>query len=395
MGFSKTRIKTYGTPMDKNSLRISRLLPLFAAAAFVAGCASTPPQPAEAPAPQPEPVVVETPVEQPPLQLKANYPEAYVVVKGDTLWDISSRFLEDPWRWPELWYSNPQIANPHLIYPGDELLLVYVDGRPMIQIRRPDGAMATVGRGLKEERLSPQVREESLDRAIPTIPIDAIKQFLSRPRVVTEKELEMAPYIISSADKHLIAGPGNTVYVRGLKDADQTEYVVVRPGEVYRNPDNRDDILGYEALHVADAKLKNFADPSSLRIATATREVFNGDRLMPANDSLPDTHFLPRAPQQQVKGKIIAVPGGVSLIGQYQVVAINLGQQQGMEPGHVLAVYQAGEVMRDRLRENELVKMPDEHAGTLMVFRVFDRVSYGLVMKATRTMHVLDVVTNP
>lgn len=379
----------YGTPMEKNPLRISRLLSSLAAAVIVVGCASAPQQPV--PEPQPEPVAAPAPA---PLEIKPDAPQRYVVVKGDTLWDISSRFLSDPWRWPELWDSNPQIANPHLIYPGDVLILAYKDGRPIIQIHR-GGVISTTAPGIPEQRLSPKVRVEGLDRAIPTIPITAIRPFLTRPRVVTEKELEAAPYILSTADKHLIAGPGHRVYVRGLSDADVIDYVVVRPGDVYRNPENPDEILGYEAIHVGDVRLKEFADVSTLQIEKATREILNGDRLLPANDILPDTSFIPRAPKDKVKGKIIAVPGGVSLIGQYQVVTISMGQREGMEPGHVLAIYQAGETIRDRQRDNEWVKMPDEHAGNLMVFRTFERVSYGLVMKATRTMHVMDVVTNP
>ncbi len=376
--------------MEKNPLRIPRLLTALAAAAIVVGCAGTPQQP-PAPEAQPEPVAAPVPA---PLVVKPEAPQRYVVVKGDTLWDISSRFLTDPWRWPELWDSNPQIANPHLIYPGDVLILAYRDGRPIIQIHR-GGVISTTAPGIPEQRLSPKVRVEGLDRAIPTIPIDAIRPFLSRPRVVTEKELEAAPYIISTADKHLIAGPGHRVYVRGLADADMTEYVVVRPGDIYRNPDNPREIIGYEAIHLGDVQLKEFSGVSTLQITSSTREILNGDRLLPANDSLPDTSFMPRAPKDKVMGKIIAVPGGVSLIGQYQVVAISLGQREGMEPGHVLAIYQSGEMVRDRLRDNELVKMPDEHAGTLMIFRTFERVSYGLVMKATRTMHVMDMVTNP
>ncbi|WP_127478716.1 LysM peptidoglycan-binding domain-containing protein [Sulfurivermis fontis] len=373
--------------MEKNPLRISRLLTLLAAAAIVVGCASAP-QPAPEP-PQPEPVA-----EPAPLVVKPDAPQQYVVVKGDTLWDISSRFLEDPWRWPELWDSNPQIENPHLIYPGDILILAYKDGRPIIQIHR-GGKISTTAPGRPEVRLSPKVRVEGLDRPIPTIPMDAIRPFLSRPRVVTQEELEAAPYIVSSVDRHLVAGPGHRIYVRGLSDANLTEYMVVRPGDVYRNPEDRDDILGYEAIHLGDAQLKDFDDVSTLQINKATREILNGDRLLPMNDALSDTSFLPRAPKDKVRGQIIAVPGGVALIGQFQVVAINLGQNDGMEPGHVLAVYQRGETVRDARRDNELVKMPDEHAGTLMVFRTFARVSYGLVLKATRTMHVNDFVTNP
>lgn len=372
--------------MEKNPLRISRLLTLLAAAAIVVGCVSAP-QPV--PEPQPEPVVPPA-----PLVVKPDAPQQYVVVKGDTLWDISSRFLADPWRWPELWDSNPQIENPHLIYPGDILILAYKDGRPILQIHR-GGKISTTAPGRPEVRLAPKVRVEGLDRPIPTIPMDAIRPFLSRPRVVTQEELEAAPYIVSSVDRHLVVGPGQRIYVRGLSDANLTEYMVVRPGDVYRNPEDEDDILGYEAIHLGDAQLKAFDDVSTLQINKATREILNGDRLLPMNDALSDTSFLPRAPKDKVRGQIIAVPGGVALIGQFQVVAINLGQNDGLEPGHVLAIYQRGETVRDARRDYERVKMPDEHAGTLMVFRTFARVSYALVLKATRTMHVDDIVTNP
>ncbi len=371
--------------MANNSLRIPHL---FALVAILAGCATPPPPPPPAPEPQPVALPAEP---QPPVLVKPDYPERYVVVKGDTLWDIAARFLEDPWRWPEVWENNQQIANPHLIYPGDVLTLVYIEGRPVIQVQRNVKQQTK----LPEVRLSPKVREESLNQAIPTIPIDAIKQFLTRPRVVTENELEAAPYIVSSSDRHLIAGPGNRVYVRGLKDVQQAEYAVVRPGVVYRNPDDPDQILGYEAINVADARVKELGDPATLEITSASLEVLNGDRLLPTDDTMPDTSFSPRAPANMVKGHILAVPGGVSLIGQFQVVAIDLGRQQEMVPGHVLAIKQAGEVIRDRYQDNDPVKMPDERAGVLMVFRVFDRISYALVMKAQRTIHVGDVVTNP
>jgi hypothetical protein len=433
-------INIYGTPMEKNPLRISRLLTSLAAASIVVGCASAPQQPV-ASEPPPEPVVAApaAPAPEPapaaaPLVLKPDHPQRYVVAKGDTLWGISSRFLSDPWRWPELWDRNTTINNPHLIYPGDVLVLSYRGGQPVIEVQRGGVVSRPAPGGMPEVRLSPKVRVEGLDRPIHTIPISAIRPFLTRPRVVTQHELDAAPYIVSSVDKHLIASPGHRVYVRGLTDADLVDYMVVRAGDVYRNPDNKEDILGYEAIHVGDVQLKAFnsatttvevgstshenaeyvdeflgheaiqaaegeqqelASISTLEITASTREILNGDRLLPVVDSMPDTSFMPRAPKDKVQGQIIAVPGGVSLIGQYQVVALNLGKSEGMEPGHVLAVYQRGEMVRDRMRGNELVRMPDEHAGTLMVFRTFERVSYGLVLQATRTMHVNDLVTNP
>lgn len=386
--------------MEKNPLRISRLLSALAAATIVVGCAGQPQQPAE---PEPEPVVEPVYAPEPapapapaPIVLQPDHPERYVVVKGDTLWGISSRFLRDPWRWPEVWDTNPQIANPHLIYPGDVLMLYIRDGRPVIEVYR-DGEQiisTTTPRGIPEVRLSPKVRVESLERAIPTIPLDAIRPFLTRHRVVSKGELDKAPYVVSSMDKHLIAAADNSIYVRGLTDPNIVDYVVVRPGNVYRKLGRSGEILGYEAIHVADVRLKQYGDVATLQIVKSSREMMNGDRLVPNNDGLPDVSFMPRAPQDKVKGHIIGVPDGLALIGQHQVVAISLGEREKMVPGHVLAIYQAGERVKDPVRGGS-VQLPDEHSGTLMVFRTFEKMSYALVMKATRSMQVNDVVTNP
>lgn len=372
--------------MEKTPLRIAQLAAVVAVTVLFVGCASAPPkQPAPAP-------VVEKPAAPAPLVLKPDYPQRYVVVKGDTLWDIAARFLKDPWRWPELWNYNPQIANPHLIYPGDVLTLIYIAGRPVIQVQRATAVQPTT---LPEVTLEPKIRAESLDLAVPTIPLDAIRAYLTRPRVATQQELDDAPYIISSEEEHLIAGTGNKIYVRGLKNGNQVRFVVVRPGETYRNPANPDDILGHEATHVADATLLKVGDPSTLRITSSDMEVLNGDLLLPADQTIPNTRFLPHGPAKPVTGQIIGVPGGMTQIGLYQVVALDLGREQGMDPGTTLAVFQKGEWVRDPRQDNELVKMPDERAGIVMVFRVFDRVSYALVMNATRTLHVLDRVSNP
>ena len=366
-----------------------RLLPALALA-LLAGCASAPPPTAPEPvqpAPQVEPPVKPAPK---PVEVRPDYPARYVVKKGDTLWDISARFLKSPWRWPEVWQNNPQIANPHLIYPGDILTLIYIDGKPVIQLQRGEPARQTV-------KLAPKVRVESLKLAVPTIPLDAIRPFLKRPRVTTQAELDAAPYIVASAGDHLIAASGNRIYAKGIKENGTYNYVVVRPGDVYRNPDNPDDILGYEAIHIADAKVVRFGQPATLELSNSNQEALNGDRLLPAGADQFEQNFFPRSPTNQVTGRIIAVPGGVSQIGQYQVVAINLGKQQAMRVGDVLAVYQNGETVRDPLKEGDdnMIKLPDEYAGLLMVFRVFDRVSYGLVMTAVRPMHVMDRLTNP
>ncbi len=323
-----------------------------------------------------------------PDPLRANHPQRYTVVKGDTLWDIADRFLEDPWLWPEIWHVNPDIANPHLIYPGDVIKLVYVDGEPRLTVERG---------GLRTVKLSPQVRSEPIDQAIPTIPLDIIRPFLERPQVLSREEIDRAPYLVQSADEHMIAGAGDRIYVRGTEgDKGAYRYSVFRPGRTYRHPVT-DEVLGYEAIYVADAVVERHGDPATMKLVRSRREARVGDRLLPVLDEELDQHFLPRPPSGEVKGHIIAVVDGVSQIGQYQVVVLGLGEREGMAPGHTLAVYQAGEEIRDTVTSNpsDTVRLPDERAGTVMVFRSFDRVSYALVMDATRAIHVKDLVRTP
>lgn len=280
------------------------------------------------------------------IALRANHPERYVVVKGDTLWDISARFLESPWRWPEVWSFNPQIKNPHLIYPGDVVSLTYDEqGKPILKVER----------GQPTVKMSPQVRATRVDTPISTIPMDVIGQFLGQPRVVSEREINNAAYIVSNQDQRLIAGEGDTIYVRGLVPGGDTSYSVLRIGDAYRNPGDN-EILGYEAIHVADAKVEAFGDPSTLKIVKSTREALTGDRLLPVRENQPDQTFIPHAPDSKIDGQIIAVVDGVSRIGQYQTVVINRGEQDGLETGNVLAVFQTGETIRDNLHSSDHVK---------------------------------------
>jgi hypothetical protein len=318
--------------------------------------------------------------------LNPEHPDRYVVVKGDTLWDISAMFLRDPWLWPEIWYVNPQIANPHLIYPGDILNLVYVDGKPQLRMTR----------GYPTVNLSPQIREESLEKAIPTIPIDSIKQFLTRTIVVGEDELDSAPYVVQSADEHVVSGAGDRVYVRGIENESQPLFDIFEPGGPYIDPDSG-EILGDQALYVGNGPVQQFGDPATLLLAETTREVRVGDRLLPMKRTGSVTHFQPHAAPAGTEGRIISVIDGVTEIGQYNVVAINRGTREGMETGHVLKIYQAGKVIRDEIsgKRNDKVKLPDEEAGILMIFSAFEKVSLGLVMEAHRAIHIKDIVRTP
>jgi hypothetical protein len=318
--------------------------------------------------------------------LNPEHPDRYVVVKGDTLWDISAMFLRDPWLWPEVWYVNPQIDNPHLIYPGDILTLVYVDGKPQLRMSR----------GYPTVNLAPQIREEDLENAIPTIPLDAIQPFLTRAIVVDAGELDTAPYVVSSAGEHVITGVSDRVYIRGIEGMDSTAYDVFRPGGPYIDPDT-DELLGYEALYVGTGPIEQFGDPATLFLAETTREIRVSDRLRPADHSTPVTHFQPHAAPNDTEGHIISVIDGVTQIGQFNVVAIDLGTREGIEIGHVFRVFQRGAVITDRVsgKRNDTVKLPDEDAGLIMVFRTFEKVSFGLIMKATAAIHINDFVRTP
>ncbi|MDH5218592.1 MAG: LysM peptidoglycan-binding domain-containing protein [Gammaproteobacteria bacterium] len=329
------------------------------------------------------------------IVLKQSHPTNYKIKKGDTLWDIASRFLRDPWRWPDIWYVNPQIRNPHLIYPGDEVVLTFKDGKPRLELRR-----SSSDADLRVVKLGPEVRKEQLTRPIPTIPINAIQQFLSSPKVMSRSELDGLPHIASSYDARLIAGTGDKAYVRNLIPGEATRYTIVRPGMEYRDsPREGKKALGHEALHVGEAVVKQYGDPATIEITDAKREVLIGDRLIPATAQRLDYSFLPHAPEKQVRGQIIAVVDGVSRIGQYQVVVINRGTANGLEKGHVLAVYQSGIQVRDRINSSlfggEKITLPDEKTGHLMLFRTFEKVSYGLIMQATRDMRLYDMVVNP
>jgi hypothetical protein len=245
-------------------------------------------------------------------------------------------------------------------------------------------------------KLSPRVRVESLESAIPTIPIDAIKQFLTKPLVVSEEDLEIAPYVVASADEHVVTGAGDRVYARRIEGTDVGLFDIFKPGGPYTDPDTN-EVLGYEAIYVGQGAVQSFGDPATLLLTKTDREARVGDRLWPASKEDPITHFTPHSPAPGTEGRIISVAGGVTQIGQFDVVVINRGSADGMEAGHIMRIFQAGERIRDIVsgKRGDTVRLPDEEAGMLMVFRTFDRVSYCLVMKATRAMHIHDFVRAP
>jgi hypothetical protein len=320
------------------------------------------------------------------IQLADGHPERYVVVKGDTLWDISGKFLRDPWLWPEIWYVNPQVENPHLIYPGDVLTLVWVDGRPQLRLQRGE-----------TEKLSPRIRASALDNAIPTISYDAVAGFLARPGIISTEQLENAPYILSAKQNHLAAAAGMNVYVRGNKAPAGSDVYIINVGEELVDPDDG-DLVGYEANYVAHGRVEQAGDPSSVLLLESHKEALKGDLIFNDPTEVP-SHFIPHAPDSSVEGKVIAVAGGTTMAGQFMVVAFNRGSRNGIEPGHVLSVWKPGEVVRDTVKGGigggEKVQLPDEYAGRIMVFQVLDRISYGVIVNTVIEIEKLDAIRNP
>lgn len=321
------------------------------------------------------------------LKVNPNHPEQYTVVRGDTLWDISGKFLEHPWQWPELWRNNPHIQNPHWIYPGDTLYFSYVDGWPRLSLMPASGNVPN---------LTPHIRESAIKEAIPMIPSDAIAQFLSSPKVMSAEEIARSPYVLDIGDEHLVAGAGDRIYVRSIEEPEGLGYTVYREGEPYVSPETK-EVLGYEAQYIADALIERAGDPATLRILKSDSEVRRGDRLVLSAEGAMALNYFPRPPEQSVVGSILRVMGGVSQIGPHNIVVIDKGTMDGLEVGHTLDVYKKGRVVTDRhvSDEPQMVKLPDELAGQLLVFRPFERVSYALVMKTTGVIHIMDRVQTP
>ena len=333
------------------------------------------------------------------IPLAANAPDEYVVKPGDTLWDISKTFLRDPWYWPEIWYVNPQVENPHLIYPGDVLKLVYIDGRPRLTIaERAEGGAGT-------KRLSPQVRREPLSRAIAAIPHEVIASFTSRPVLLDKSQVNRAPYVVAMRDGHVIGGAGNEIYARGIKDAQpESRFSIIHvEGEIV-DPDTR-KVLGYAGVYVGSGSVVTPGDPAKLMLTESTREALQGDKLFPESVEA-GADFVPHAPEKPVDAAVIAVRD-LTVMGQYHVIALNRGSRAGLEPGHVLAIQKTGDVVMDRYSKGGLnaasvvskrgkpVQLPPERVGVAMIYSAYEDMSFALVMEATHEIHEGDRATNP
>ncbi|QOC22294.1 LysM peptidoglycan-binding domain-containing protein [Wenzhouxiangella sp. AB-CW3] len=372
------------------------------------------------------------------IELREDHPREYVVQEGDTLWDIASRFLERPWQWPAIWHANPDIENPHLIFPGDVISLVFIGGEPRLMV---DDSV---------RRLSPEVRREQLVGPISTIPYDAIEPFLRHPRIIPADEFDDLPYVIANQDRRVMTGPGDRTYVRGLEDAQVGDQVVVArvtfQFEDRRDPDDDDirlrrneirhgpgqvpsnvrpagrvwqstfgrlerfnyPVIGYEMWEAARGEVVQTGDPATLELLSGRREVMEGDLVLPVDEHVFDTNFHPRAMDViPERARVLAITEAYYGVGHYQIVAINLGAADGIEPGHTFSAFRPGETIRDELRypllsraarqnsERRYVTLPEEFAGQLMVFRPFENISYAIVLDGTDAIRVDDRLYHP
>jgi hypothetical protein len=358
-------------------------------------------------------------------ELKETAPDRYIVVKGDTLWSISGRYLKEPWRWPDLWKMNKdQVKNPNRIYPGDVLVLERSGGEATLHVAQ-----------LETVKLSPKVRVERLqEQAVPSISPSAIEPFLSKPLVVGQNELDSAPRIVATEENRVELGAGNIAYVRGITKDKGVYWQIFRRGDALVDPDTQ-ETLGYEAIYLGEARVRDFgSDLATIEITKSAREINQDDRLLPVSKQLPNFAYVPHAPQKRIRGRIVSAYGNLQETGPASIVALSKGSLDGLEVGTVLAIYRHqsgaryaertqplygrsglsgsdaprdyyGEQIRprdgpvyapaDSGRDADIADLPDERYGLVMVFRTFDRASFALVMQATRPVSVRDVVTNP
>ncbi len=324
--------------------------------------------------------------------LKKDHPTIYHVKKGDTLWGIASTFLNSPWLWPEIWHVNEQIENPHLIYPGDIIKLVYMEGQPRLTLKRPNNISQVQPDGTL--KLSPKARIQTLDSVIPAIPLDSIQSFLVNHRVVEKEELDNAPYVIAGNEGHIVMGSGDYLYARGEFDESATAYGFYRGGDPFVDPETG-EILGYEALRLGLGKvLNNESSVAKVRLLTTSEDIRIGDKLLPTIERKVNSIFYPKSPDVDINAYIIHVFGGVRNVSLYNVVVVNKGQRDSLLEGDVLAIYRLGEQVRDKVT-NEMIQLPSERSGLLVIFRTFEKVSFGLVIKANTRMLVGDEAKNP
>ena len=319
-----------------------------------------------------------------PPALKAGAPQVYVVKKGDTLWDISKRFLKNPVRWPEIWASNKHVKNPHWIFPGDRLLMCTYNGRPIIGKDEGDGCEGIIRRYTGGTKLQPQVRIESLNNAIPVIPLEYIQHWLERTSIVAPESIQSTPYILGTADQRVLAAKGQTVYARGNGLEIGQRYAIYREGEPYMltGANGKKFNAGLELIQVAaGVAVRGENDITTLELTdTYNSEVRRGDRVLPEYDPMLPTLFYPTNAEDVVAGgQVVRVMGSIGTAAKNSVVTIDRGSLQGVQVGHVFSINQKGEVVTDP-KTKERVQLPGQRIGNVMVFKSFEHLSYAYVL---------------
>lgn len=387
------------------SSRHPRIVLSLATTVLLWACAQTPPpQPESSAAPPGEPPRVagppaagtappplagssQAPDQAPAVALRPDHPQTYTVAPGDTLWSIARRFLQHPWQWREIWRQNPQIRNPNRIYPGDVLKFSYdANGKPQLEVAQNEEVPLL--------KVSPQVRTETLTQPIPPVPRDAIESFLTRAIILSDAQWQQAPYIVADDDSRLVYANGSRVYVRGAT-SDQSHYRVFRIGDELREPGS-DRYLGTVGIYLGEAILEKDGDPATFTLThNAVSPIKPGDRLIPFENEAELYNFDPHPVPPDTDGLIISQlnPDFIQ-ITQYSSIIINLGDREGIQPGHVLAIYNKGREVINPVTGGT-VRLPGERSGLVMVYKVHDLVSYAIVMEAERAIHLQDRVTTP
>ena len=325
-------------------------------------------------------------------EIRDNVPDRYIVVKGDTLWDISAKFFKSPWKWPQIWGMNKDtIRDPHWIYPGDVIVLDRKTGT--LRVGETEASP-----GNPAIRLSPKaLREDSEHGVIPSIPVADIAPFLSQPLVVEKDSLSSAPALVGTYEQRVIMGNDDNAYVKGLSEDKGIHWQIYRPGKTFQDPDSN-EILGYEVIYLGDANVEKFADISTIRITKAIQEINKDDRLILPSSVL-NNNYVPHTPEKPIAARVISIYGGVSQAGQNTVITLNKGLRDGLENGHVLALFRKGEVVTEKgkgyFSKDVNLDLPDTRYGLLFVFRTFDKVAYALVMQTTLPVELLDRAKTP
>ena len=316
------------------------------------------------------------------LPLVDNPPERHIVLPGDTLWGIAGKFLQQPWRWPEVWRMNrEQIANPHRIYPGDVVVLDLSGGQPQLRLAKP-------------VRLQPQVHSEPVRTSIPSIPPEAIEPFISRPLIIERSELDRAPRILAAEENRVLMAAGDLAFVRGMTQQDIEKWQIFRPGKQLKDPDNG-QVIAHEAYFLGDARLTQGGDPAVIKIVRAKEEISRGDRLVPTPPQEIIT-YAPHRPEAAITARVMSIYGGVNEAGTGSVVTLNRGARDGLEIGHVLALFRKrNAVDHDDNGRRVSATLPEQRYALIFVFRVFERVAYALVMDSSRSVIIGDAARNP